>query len=422
MWISRWRGAFQVDEERRGGGVPRRRGRRGEPGLGHRRREHSGQESRPAQAGVPGTALRVQDLEGRVTTRRPVAVARDGGLAALPHHIPAEADPPRSPHLQPQAARLLHGSGERPAKRVRRQHDEQRPGAPGQRREPAQPVPHPLPGNRGIPPVRQVQDQQIHGPGDEQRPGQHERLLEIRGCQNHEPLRADPARDGLHGIEGAREVQPRDDRAARLRLRGHPEGHRGLARGRVPAQRDRGGTRQTARAQDGVQRGEPRGDDAPVQVRGGDTRTGPRGGGERRGRRGGGGCRFVLGGVLERHRRAGKRTFNHPNELAPTARSSRTPACLERGESLGDVRCASHRTTNNRTSVLTVKGPSAAVSSQLHSDMHRPAPCECHRPEPSPHPGRRGMPEREPMSARSLARPFLARADGHGDDAGMSVA
>ncbi len=359
-------GAFPIGEERWDGrwrrgsrrpardGDPRRGGGRREPGQGHRC-EEAGQEARPAQAGVPGPALRVQDLEGRATAGRPVAAARDGGLAALSDHVPPQADPARSPQLQPQAARLLDGRGERPPQRVRLQHDEQRPGTPGQRRQPPQPVPHPLPGNRGIPSVRQVQDQQVHGPGGEQRPGQREGLLEVCGRQDHEPLRADPARDGLHGIERTREVQPRDDRPARLCLRGHPEGDRGLARGRVPAQRHSGGTRQTSRAQDGVQRGEPRGDDATVQVRGGDAGAGPCGGRERRGCGDGVVCLLVIGRSLERHRRAGERAFDRPDELVSAARSGRAPARLERGESLGDVGCASHRTSNNRTNVLSVK-------------------------------------------------------------------
>jgi hypothetical protein len=380
-WDGRWcRGSRRSVRD----GGPRWRGGRCEPGLGHRcrepglrhRRREPGQEPRPAQAGVPGAALRIQDLESCATARWPVAVARDGGLAALPYHVPPEADPARLPQLQPQAARLLHGRGERPVQRGRLQHHEQRPGAPGQRREPAQPVPHPFPGNRGVPTVRQVQDQQVHGPGREQRSGQRERLLEVHGRQDHEPLQADPARDGLHGVERPREVQPRDDRPARLRLRGHPEGHRGLARGRVPAQRDRGGTGQPAGAQDRVQCDEPSGDNAPVQVRGGDAGTGSRGRGERRRSDDGRGCRFVIGRRLERHQCAGERTFDRPGEIAPTARSGRTPAGLERGESLGDVRCAGHRTFNNRTNVLVVKGPGLAAASThrvSHQGTYRPA-------------------------------------------------
>ena len=292
----------------------------------------------PAQAGVPRAALRVQDLEDRATARRPVSVARNGGLAALSHHVLPQADPARSPQLQPQAARLLHGRCERAAQRHRLQHHDQRPRAPGQGGESAQPVPHPLPRDRGVPPVRQVQHQQVHGPGGEQRPGQRQRLLDVRGRQHHEPLRADPAGDGLHGIERPREVQPRDDRPARLRLRGHPQRHRGLARGRVPAQRDRGGTRQPAHTEDRVQRGEPGGDGAPVQVRGGDAGPCPRGRGKRRGRRDRGtGCGLVPRRPFERHGSPRERPLHHPCELAPTPWGGRTPACLECGESLGDV-------------------------------------------------------------------------------------
>lgn len=332
-----------MDEERRGSDPRWSRGR-GEPV----------QQPRSTQAGIPRAALRVQDLEIRPPSRWPVAVARDGGLAALPHHVPPEADPARSPQLQPQAARLFHGRGQRPAQGVRLQHDDQRPRASRHGGEPAQSVPHPLPGDRGIPPVRQVQHQQVHGPGGEERPGQRERLLDVRGRQDHEPFRADAARDGLHGIERPRQVQPRDDRPTGLRLRGQPQRHRGLARGGVPTQRDRGGTGQAARAEDRVQRGEPGGDDTPVQVRGGGRR----------------GCDRVPDRLLERHRLPCECPLDHPRELAPTPRSGRAPASLERGKSLGDVGCASHRTPNNRTNVLVVKesgNPSLRDGCRSHS-------------------------------------------------------
>ena len=311
--------------------------------------------------------------------RRPVAVARDGGLAALPHHVPPQADPARAPQFQPQPARLLHGRGQRAAQRRRLQHDDQRPRVPRQGGEPAQPVPHPLPGDREVPPVRQVQHQEIHGPGGEQRPGQRERLLDVRGRQHHKPFEADAARHGLHRIEHPSQVQPRDDRPTRLRFRGHPQGDRGLARGRIPAQRDRGGTRQPARAEDRIQRGEPRGDDAPVHVRDGDAGAGPRGRGEGRGDRDGGSCRLVLGRLLERHGGPRECPIDDPDELAPGTRSGRAPARLEPGKSLGDVGCASHRTSNNRTHVLSVKrpvrrcgesrrcGPRRAVDARVHA-------------------------------------------------------
>ena len=51
-----------------------------------------------------------------------------------------------------------------------------------------------------------------------------------------------------------------------------------------------------------------------------------------------------------------KRAVDHEADLAaPAPQHARAPAGLERGECLGDVGCGSHRTSNNRTSVLLVK-------------------------------------------------------------------
>ncbi|HEY4189117.1 MAG TPA: hypothetical protein VGM28_01730, partial [Candidatus Limnocylindrales bacterium] len=93
------------------------------------------------EAGVPGPALGVQDLEVRAPARRSVAVARDRHRAALADDVPAQPDPAGPLQLQPQAARFLDGRREPAAERVRLDDHEQRPGAPGERGEPAQPVP-----------------------------------------------------------------------------------------------------------------------------------------------------------------------------------------------------------------------------------------------------------------------------------------
>jgi hypothetical protein len=222
MVIGRWAGAIRIgDEARRGhdGRLPRRSGGSAEPG----------QQGRAEQARIPGAALRVQDLELRPVARRPVAIAGNRGLAALAHDVPPEPDPACPGELQPEPARLLDGRGQPPAERVRLQDDEQRPGTPRERREPPQPVPHPRARDRRVPPVRQVHDEQVHGPGGEQRGGQRERLLEIDRREHDEPFRAHAAGDGLHGIEGPRQVQPRDDRATCLRLCHRPQRDRRLA-------------------------------------------------------------------------------------------------------------------------------------------------------------------------------------------------
>ncbi len=236
------------------------------------------------------------------------------------------------------------------------QHDQQRARPACERGEPAQPVPHPLAGHRRIPALRQVHDQQVHGPGGQQRAREGECLLEVHRRQDHQPLRANTARDGLHGIEGTGEVQPGDDRPAGLRLRGDPQRDRRPARGRGTAQRDRGGTRQPARAEDGVQRREPRGDDAAVGFRGRDPGAARDGGCERRGREGVRRTGRVRGRVRHRHRRPCEGALGRQHQVSPAPWSGRAPAGLEGGECLGDVGCGSHRTSNNRTSVLLVKG------------------------------------------------------------------
>ena len=263
MAIGRCRGAFQVDERWRG--RPVLLGRHGPPRWSARRTPV--EQLVPEEAGVPRPALRVQDLEVRAPPGRPVAVASDGCRAARAHDIPAQPDPALPRQLQAQPARLLDGGGQAATEGVGLQDHEERPRSPGQRRQPGEPIPHPRARDRRIPAVRKIHHQQVHVPGREERGREGEGLREIHRREHDEPLRAHSARDRLHGIERAGEVQPRDDRATRLRLGGGPQRDRRLARRRVTAQGNRGGARQPARAEDGVQRGEPGRDDAAVRVR-----------------------------------------------------------------------------------------------------------------------------------------------------------
>ncbi len=226
MAIGRCRGAFQVDE--------RWSDRLGRPSRSDRPRWSTRgtpvEQLVPHETRVSRPALRVQDLELRAAPRGPVAVASDRRRAALAHDVPAQPDPARPLQLQAQPARLLDGDGQAAPEGVGFQEDEQRSSSPGKRRQPAETVSHARARDRRIPAVREVHHQQVHGPGREERGRERERFLEVRRGEHDEPLRAHPARDRLHGIEGAGEVQPRDDRAAGLRLRGDPQRDRGLAR------------------------------------------------------------------------------------------------------------------------------------------------------------------------------------------------
>jgi hypothetical protein len=225
MGIDRSVGAFQV-----GGWWRRRVCRPGAHARGCRGCGDAVQKLRTRQAGVPGTALRVEDLQGGAATGWAVPVAGHLHGAPLPDDVPAQADPARAAQLQAEAARLLDRSGEAPTQAGGLQHDQEGARAACQRGQSAQPVPHTLPGDRWITALGQVHDQQVHGPRSQQRTREGERLLEVHRRQDHQPLRADTARDGLHGIEGTGEVQPGDNRPAGLRLRGGPQRDRRPAR------------------------------------------------------------------------------------------------------------------------------------------------------------------------------------------------
>jgi len=334
MGLDRCLGAFQIGER------VRRRGRRDQgrhPGWS-RRDAQPGEELRAPQARVPRAAIGIEDLEDGAPPRGAVAVAGHLHVAALAHHVPAQPDPARAPQLQAQAAGLLHGRRKRAAQHHGLQHHEQRARPPGERGEPAQPVPHPLPCHGRVPPVRQVQHRHIHRPRREQRTGHRQRLVQVHRRQHHQPLRPHAACHCLHGIERSGEVQPGGDRTAGLCLRDHPQRRGGLAAGRVPTERHRGRARKATGAQDGIQRGEPRGHHPAVGVRVRDPRAARDHRGEGRGGERVRVCRQELRrGVRGRHRRPGKGAFDHETMVSAAPWSGRAPACLERRESLGDV-------------------------------------------------------------------------------------
>jgi hypothetical protein len=319
-----------------------------------RRRERLGapdEEPVPAEARVAHAPIRVEDLEVRPAAGWTVAVAGDRDLAPAADDVPAEPDPAIGAELQPEPARLLHRGRERPPERHRLEQDEQRPRPPGERGEPAEPVPNPRPRDGRVPSLGQVDDQQVHGPCRQERARHRERLLEVRGHEHDEPLRAHAAAHGLDGVEGTGEVQPRDDRARGLRLRGEPQRERRLARARVPAQRDGGGPGQPAGPEDGVQRREPGRDDPAIGVICGPAGAGRcRGEGRRARERDRAGERIVCLGRLDRQRLDGPgersvrlvdgRLAVRPGgqtELAAGPRGGAPPTRLERREGLGNV-------------------------------------------------------------------------------------
>ena len=217
------------------------------------------QELVPGEARIPRATLGVEDPELRAAALRPEAVAPHDDLGALAHDVAPEPQPAAPRELEPERARLRHRAGQPFPHPERLEDDEERAGAPGERRETAEPVTGRDAADGRVARLRQVDEEDVHGAGGEERRGERQRLLEIDRGEDDEPLRADTARDGLDGVERAREVEPGHDRAGGLRLRCETEGERRLARGVVAAEGDRRVARHAAGAEDRVQRGEARG-------------------------------------------------------------------------------------------------------------------------------------------------------------------
>ena len=222
------------------------------------------------EAGVALTALRVEDPEGRPLPRRAVAVAGDQRLGPLADDVAPEPDPRPPGELEAEAGRLGDGGREATGETRRLEDDEERLRATGERRQPAEPVGDPGGLVRGGEPAAgQVEDEHVRRAAGQQHAADGEPLVERLRGDDHEPVEPDAAGDRLDRVEAARQVEPGDDRALRLGLGGEPEDERGPAARPVAADRDAGRPRQAAGPEDGVERREPRVDDAVVRGRGG---------------------------------------------------------------------------------------------------------------------------------------------------------
>jgi hypothetical protein len=219
------------------------------------------EEVRAAEARVALTALGVEDPELRPPPRRAEPVASDGHLGFLADDVAAEPDPAASRELQPETGGLRHGRGETGGQPGWLEGHEQRLRPAGESREATEPVRDLRGGRAGVGTRWQVDDEQVHRPAGEQRPGDREALVERVGREDDEPVEPDAAGDGLDRVEGPGKVQPGDDRAVGLGLRGEAEGKRRLARAGVTAEGDAGAPGHAAGTEDRVERGEAGPDD-----------------------------------------------------------------------------------------------------------------------------------------------------------------
>jgi hypothetical protein len=227
-----------------------------------------GEEVVPAEAGVTFTALRVEDPERRPAPRRAVAVAGHQRLGALADDVPSEPDPCAPSELQAEPGRAGHRARQVAGQTGRLEHHEERLRAPGQGRQPVEPIGQTGRTVRGRQAAGgQVQDEQIDRAPGQQRAADGQRFVERLGSDHHQPLEPDAAGDRLDRVEAPGEVDPGHDGTGRLGLRGQPVGKRGPAARAVTTKRDARRARQAAWAQDGVQFGETGPDDPLVGVR-----------------------------------------------------------------------------------------------------------------------------------------------------------
>jgi hypothetical protein len=229
-------------------------------GAGLDRTGSVGDEERvPTEAGIPLAAVGIEDPERGVAARRAGPISGDDDLRGLADHVPPEADPGPPGELQADPRPLPDRGGHGRNEPGWLQDEEGDPRPTGQGRQPAQALGEPA---RPLRPGWQVHDEEVHGPAGQERASDGEALFRARGREHDQPFRLDAAGHGLHRVERRREVQPGHDGAARLRLRGEPEGERGPPAREVPLEREAHAAGQPAGPQDGVQLREPGGDDA----------------------------------------------------------------------------------------------------------------------------------------------------------------
>ena len=217
------------------------------------------------EARIPVAALGVQDPEGGLPSRWPVAVVRDERLRALADDVATQADPRPTNQLEPNAGRLVDRGGEAAGESGRIQDQEQGLRAPGERGQSMESIGDPARLVRlRQSSAGQVQDEQVDRPSRQEAARDRQAFVQAGRRDDHEPFEADAAGDGLDRIETARQIEPGHDRALGLGFSHDPEGQGGAAARAVAADRHAGRGRETARSEDGIERREARVDDAVV--------------------------------------------------------------------------------------------------------------------------------------------------------------
>ncbi len=226
------------------------------------------QELVAGQAAVPRPTLRIEDPERGPPVRRPVVVLRDADFRPLSNDLATQPNPAGPAELQAQAGALVERGPQRRRDPRWLKDEKERAGPSGECDQPGQLASEigrtraaPVRGRRRCrrgrhrhdrrwgrrrpppPGFPKVQHKDVHRARLEQRASHRERLGRIVRDEHGEPFQADTASHCLHGIEGAREVDPGGERAPGLRLGESTERECGRAAGARSRQRNGAGPR-----------------------------------------------------------------------------------------------------------------------------------------------------------------------------------
>jgi hypothetical protein len=213
------------------------------------------------EAAVPLSSLRVEDPELRLPPRWAEPVAGDGHRRSLADDVAPEPDPRSAGELQAEAGRFGDGRHETSGQAGWFEGDEERFRAASKRGEVAKTVRDAGRRGAGVRTRRQVDDEEVDRPTGEQGAGDGQTLVERFGGQHDEPVQPDAASDRFDRVEASGEVEPGNDRAVDLSLRGEAEGEGRLAGARLAPNGDAGAPRQAAGPEDRIEGREPGPDD-----------------------------------------------------------------------------------------------------------------------------------------------------------------
>ncbi len=203
-----------------------------------------------AETGIPIPAVGIQDPERCSATRRTGPAAGNDDLDGLPDDIPSQTDPRAAGELQANARPLPDRGGNRAGEPRWFKDKQGDPGPPGQRGESAEPIGK---ARSTLRPSGQIHDQQVNGPSGQERPGDGKALIRAGRRDHHEPLGLDATGNGLHRIEGIREIQPGHDRPTGLRFSRKPERDGGPSARQITSKCHAHPARQAAGPEDRVQ-------------------------------------------------------------------------------------------------------------------------------------------------------------------------